>query len=210
MTQVLEIADKLGIERKAQSSFMKFFAGKKIVYVAKSSRSINRIDIAGFDFDHPSLKKLTEQQAVELGIGKVRAQVDFCTPDNQALDALQKALEILAADTPKDKVVNVIEPIQVDPAPTPALCDECSAIKDLSVESCRFPPATERGKIAYDLICSLLNEKLPGMDTRKVTEIINQFQSGYTSENVMTACVKYMFKKLDMTIPELEDTEPWK
>jgi len=51
-----------------------------------------RVDVSGFSFDHPGLRRISDQEARDMHLGKVRGQVLF--EDRQAaIDAFKKALE---------------------------------------------------------------------------------------------------------------------
>jgi hypothetical protein len=51
-----------------------------------------RVDVSGFSFDHPGLRRISDQEARDMHLGKVRGQVLF--EDRQAaIDAFSKALE---------------------------------------------------------------------------------------------------------------------
>lgn len=61
----------------------------KRVYVFKAQL---RVDVSGFSFQHPGLRSISDQEARDMHLGKVRGQVLF--DDRQAaIDAFKKALE---------------------------------------------------------------------------------------------------------------------
>jgi hypothetical protein len=90
-----EIVDEVGLPWETQSAFHKVTVGGRAVYVAKTKK-VSRVDISGFDgIKHPAVKRLTEQDAKDLKLGKVRAQIDFSKADDRILEAFRGTLEMM-------------------------------------------------------------------------------------------------------------------
>lgn len=64
--------------------------GKRL-YVFKTQL---RVDVSGFSFDHPGLRKISDDEARDMHLGKVRGQILF-DDRTEALGAFSKALELL-------------------------------------------------------------------------------------------------------------------
>ena len=90
-----EISKVEGLETTTQAGFHKVRAPGRLgaLYVARSLK-VGRVDISGFDMQHPGVRSLTQEEAREHGLGKVRGQIDF-TDEVQALRALRTALKLL-------------------------------------------------------------------------------------------------------------------
>jgi hypothetical protein len=62
---------------------------RKRLYVFKGQL---RVDVSGFSFDHPGLRRISDDESRDMHLGKVRGQVLF--GDRQAaISAFTKALE---------------------------------------------------------------------------------------------------------------------
>ena len=59
------------------------------IYVFKSG---GRVDVSGFSFDHPALRKITDDEAKEMHLGKVRGQILF-EDKEQTMDAFKIAVD---------------------------------------------------------------------------------------------------------------------
>lgn len=53
-----------------------------------------RVDVSGFSFDHPGLRRISDDEARDMHLGKVRGQVLF-DDRQEALSAFSKALELM-------------------------------------------------------------------------------------------------------------------
>lgn len=93
---VVALAQDSGLEIQEQSAYFKIYRDQKAIYVAKNKGALARIDLAGFDLDHPAVKTLTEEEAKAKRLGKVRGQVFPKTEDaDLVLDAVRSAIERL-------------------------------------------------------------------------------------------------------------------
>jgi len=54
-----------------------------------------RVDLSGFSFEHPGIRVISDEEAKNMHLGKVRGQVSF-DDKSIAYDAFEKALERLA------------------------------------------------------------------------------------------------------------------
>jgi hypothetical protein len=90
--QVMAIVKELGLETKNQAAFVKVQGGTKIVYISKSA-NVRRVDISGFSpSHHPAIVQISEADAKELKLGKVRAQVNFDQPEEEVIGAIRLIL----------------------------------------------------------------------------------------------------------------------
>jgi len=91
----MEIVNELGMTSEEQSAFYKISVGTRAAYVAKTKK-VSRGDFSGFEgIKHPAVKRLTEQDAKDLKLGKVRAQLDFSKTDDRVLEAFRGSLEMM-------------------------------------------------------------------------------------------------------------------
>lgn len=99
--QIVAHARDLGLEVQEQSAFYKIAKDRKAVYVAKNKGALARIDLAGFELQHPAVQTLTEDEAKALRLGKVRGQIlPKKLGDDQAVtDAVSHALMALVDGT---------------------------------------------------------------------------------------------------------------
>lgn len=90
--QIMAVVKELGLETKNQAAFVKVQGGTKIVYISKS-QNVGRVDISGFSpAHHPAIVQITDEQARERKLGKVRAQVDFTRPEEEVIGAINLVL----------------------------------------------------------------------------------------------------------------------
>lgn len=104
-----EIISDLGLTTETQSAFHKVSVGGRSVYIAKTKK-VSRVDVSGFDgIKHPAVKRIPEQDAKDLKLGKVRAQLDFTKSDEKVLEAFRGTLEMMVhlADVPAESDVPV-------------------------------------------------------------------------------------------------------
>lgn len=83
---------KLVVEDK--SGFHKIFGNKKGICVYLAIKG-GRADLSGFCIDHPAVKPLSEQEAKEKHLGKVRGQIDFNRDDKTVLEGWNIVLDAL-------------------------------------------------------------------------------------------------------------------
>lgn len=90
---ITTLALEHGLEVKEQTGFYKIYKDQKAIYVAKNKGLLARVDFAGFELDHPVVRKLTEDDAKRMKLGKVRAQVfpKHVDNDEQVLEAINLA-----------------------------------------------------------------------------------------------------------------------
>jgi len=108
--EVLELARELGCLIKEQT-FHKVTApmeNRKAVYIAKTKRGVTRVDISGFEVNHPLVRQLTAEQAKDENLGKVRGQilVKNLDPGADVLSACRAAFEGLLTEVHGDKLVS--------------------------------------------------------------------------------------------------------
>lgn len=98
---IVNRAKELGLEVQEQSAFYKIARDRKAVYVAKNKGALARIDLAGFELQHPAVQTLTEDEAKALRLGKVRGQImpKKLGSDDQVHEAVDLALMALADGT---------------------------------------------------------------------------------------------------------------
>jgi hypothetical protein len=84
-----------GLNSEDKTGFVKITGAAKgrSVYVAKKG---GRVDISGYTVDAPAVKQITEAEAREKHLGKVRGMLDFDQSDEQVLAAYEAALTKLA------------------------------------------------------------------------------------------------------------------
>lgn len=92
-------AEQMGLRIEDKTSFLKIHGPQKgrNVYVAKKG---GRVDLSGFTVDHPAIRQISEEQARQKHLGKVRGQVDFDKDDDSVLAAYGAALDVLAEPAP--------------------------------------------------------------------------------------------------------------
>jgi hypothetical protein len=72
--------------------------GRKL-YISKKG---GRIDLSGFSLPHPAVTSISEEEAKEKHLGKVRGQVNFDETDSAVLNAVEAALVLLAEVVEKE------------------------------------------------------------------------------------------------------------
>jgi hypothetical protein len=92
-----------GLTTEDKSGFTKIVGKTKgrAIYVAKKG---GRVDLSGFTVESPAVAQITEEDARQKHLGKVRGQLDFNAADDAVLAAYDAALEVLAqepAEAPK-------------------------------------------------------------------------------------------------------------
>lgn len=86
-----------GLTTEEKSGFLKVTGTIKgrTVYVARKG---GRVDLSGFTVDAPAVKQISETEAKEKHLGKVRGQLDFNQADDAVLSAYDAALAKLSAE----------------------------------------------------------------------------------------------------------------
>lgn len=92
--KLMEIVRDAGLEVEEQAAFYKIAVGSRAVYIAKTKK-VSRVNLAGFDFSHPAVQKITEKEARELKLGTVRAMIDFSKSEERVLEAFRTALGLI-------------------------------------------------------------------------------------------------------------------
>lgn len=92
--RMVDIAKGAGVSVEEQTSFYKLKVGARAIYISKSSKT-PRVDLSGFDFEHPGVRSLGRGKAKKLKLGKVQAQLDFSKGEAQALEAFSTAVSLL-------------------------------------------------------------------------------------------------------------------
>jgi len=92
LDEMLERAKDLKVDKK--SSFYKITGSIKgrAVYVAIKG---GRVDLSGFNIEHASCSKLTEQEARDKHLGRVRGQLDFSHGDDVTMNGYDISLKEL-------------------------------------------------------------------------------------------------------------------
>jgi DNA-directed RNA polymerase subunit L len=91
---LLGIVEELGLKAEPQAAFYKVSVGGRSVYIAKT-KTVSRVDLSGFDIKHPAVARISEQEAKELKLGKVRGQINFEKPEERVLEGFRTALEMM-------------------------------------------------------------------------------------------------------------------
>lgn len=84
-------ARSAGLTLQEKSGFLKVTGSVKgrSIYVAKKG---GRVDFSGFAVDSPAVTTITEEEARQKHLGKVRGQLNFNQPDDLVVDAYKFAL----------------------------------------------------------------------------------------------------------------------
>jgi hypothetical protein len=95
-------AAKLSVEEKSGFHKVTHEGVKgKAIYIAKKG---GRVDLSGFSVDSPAVRQITEADARDKHLGKVRGQLDFAQTDEAVLGAYSRALDVLVkAEPPAQK-----------------------------------------------------------------------------------------------------------
>lgn len=88
-----------GLEVDEKSGFLKITGATKgrAIYVAKKG---GRVDLSGFTVQASAVKQITEEEARDKHLGKVRGQLDFTQADADVLAAFDLALAELGGPKP--------------------------------------------------------------------------------------------------------------
>ena len=92
-------AKAAGLKMEEKSGFIKITGANKghTVYVAKKG---GRVDLSGFSVPSPAVTSISEEDARQKHLGKVRGMLNFERPDAEVLSAYQDALAELAKVPP--------------------------------------------------------------------------------------------------------------
>jgi hypothetical protein len=103
--KLLGIVEEMGLQAEPMAAFYKVAVGGRAVYIAKSKK-VARVDLSGFDIKHPAVTRITEADAKELKLGKVRGQINFEKTEERVLEAFRTSLEMMKhlAEVPVDEV----------------------------------------------------------------------------------------------------------
>jgi len=98
LPKLKELATAAGLETKENSGFLKVNGGVKgkNVLIAKKG---GRVDLSGFTVEAEAVKQLSETEAREKHLGKVRGQIDFNKTDDEVLASFSAALAELKVAT---------------------------------------------------------------------------------------------------------------
>lgn len=101
--KLLAIVEEQGLQAEPMAAFFKVAVGGRAVYIAKTKK-VSRVDLSGFDIKHPAVSRLTEDEAKELKLGKVRGQINFEKSEEKVLEAFTTALQMMKhlAEEPAD------------------------------------------------------------------------------------------------------------
>jgi PHD/YefM family antitoxin component YafN of YafNO toxin-antitoxin module len=96
LEQMMALIQARGLVIDEKSSFYQVTGNVKglKVYVAIKG---GRVDTSGFSFEHPGLELITEEQARNRHIGKVRGTINFHVGDENAMAAYEEALSFLSS-----------------------------------------------------------------------------------------------------------------
>ncbi|MBV8068275.1 MAG: hypothetical protein JO270_00120 [Acidobacteriaceae bacterium] len=102
--KLMEIVEELGLQAEPMAAFYKVAVGGRAVYIAKSKK-VARVDLSGFDIKHPAVTRISENEARELKLGKVRGQINFEKTEDRVLEAFRTSLEMMKhlAEVPVDE-----------------------------------------------------------------------------------------------------------
>jgi hypothetical protein len=92
--KLLGIVEEMGLQAEEMAAFYKVAVGGRAVYIAKSKK-VARVDLSGFDIKHPAVTRLSESEAKELKLGKVRGQINFEKTEDRVLEAFRTSLEMM-------------------------------------------------------------------------------------------------------------------
>ena len=102
---LMEVVQAAGLTVAEQSAYFKctFEGSPGRIYIAKTNK-VTRTDLAGFQLNRPGIIIITPEEAKQLRLGKVQAQIDFTCDEALVVEALTKACEALkAAKAPPKK-----------------------------------------------------------------------------------------------------------
>lgn len=110
-----EIATELGFEQEEKSGFIKVTAPGRTakLYVAKKG---GRVDLS-FGLERVGIKQITEEEAKQRHLGKVRGQLDFDASDETVVEAFREALKFIAESPLANVRVRPAKPAETE-APT--------------------------------------------------------------------------------------------
>lgn len=97
LPQLLDPARIDGLTTEDKSGFTKIVGKTKgrAIYVAKKG---GRVDLSGFTVENPAISQITEEDARQKHLGKVRGQLDFNAADDAVLAAYDAAIAILSQE----------------------------------------------------------------------------------------------------------------
>jgi len=98
-TTLLDQAKAAGVLAEEKSGFVKLSAGVKgkNLYIAKKG---GRVDLSGFTVEAAAVRQVSETEAKEKHLGKVRGQLDFEQADEAVLAAFTAAVGELKTPNP--------------------------------------------------------------------------------------------------------------
>lgn len=127
LAQITDLVTKSGLKTKENTGFLIVFGdesnGRKICIAKKGGR----IDISGFEMQHPIVISISAEEAKEKHLGKVRGQIDFDKSDDEVLGAVSDVLGSLAEKVAKpepEKKARAAKKDDEDPAPITEQQDE--------------------------------------------------------------------------------------
>lgn len=98
--KMIESATAAGLTSEEKSGFLKFSAGVKgkNLYLARKG---GRVDLSGFTAEATAIKQISEKEAQEKHLGKVRGTIDFEQADDVVLAAFTAAIEAVKVPNPE-------------------------------------------------------------------------------------------------------------
>ncbi len=98
--KMVEAATAAGLTSEEKSGFLQFTAGVKgkRIYL---SRKGGRVDLSGYTVEDPAIKQISEKEAQEKHLGKVRGTIDFEQSDDAVLEAFSKAIAAVKIPNPE-------------------------------------------------------------------------------------------------------------
>lgn len=96
--EIVAMAEERGLEVTEMSSFYKIAGDRKAMYVAKTKRTLTRIDLSGFELEHPAVEALSEDEARDLKLGRVRGQIFPQETRENWKEAIELSLDALVDD----------------------------------------------------------------------------------------------------------------
>lgn len=100
LPQINELVAQSGLATKDKTGFTQIQGASKgrKVYVAKKG---GRVDLSGFTVESSAVTQITEADAKQKHLGKVRGQINFDASDADVIAAVQAALATLAEVVPE-------------------------------------------------------------------------------------------------------------
>lgn len=100
LPKLMQLATEAGLQVEEMSGFTKLTGPDKSKRVLLAKKG-GRVDLSGFSLELSAVKQISETEAREKHMGKVRGQLDFEKTDDEVVEAYSAALTELKNSTPK-------------------------------------------------------------------------------------------------------------